>query len=181
MPATASAPGLLLRPWNDGDVTAVYEAHQDPVLRRWTLSPLNSPADAAQWLRTQDRGWETGERRGFAVLESSPRTAEDRLVANVVLKGAGAGKPAAEVGYWTVESARGRGVASRALEALTTWAFATFAADGLKRLELLHQVDNVASCRVAGKSGYRLDRVLPAQPPFPADGHLHVREAPRAA
>lgn len=41
----------------------------------------------------------------------------------------------------------------------------------------MHQVDNPASCRVAEKAGYRLDRVLPAVPPFPLDGHLHVRGA----
>jgi RimJ/RimL family protein N-acetyltransferase len=67
-------------------------------------------------------------------------------------------------------------VAPRALEALTGWAFGTFVADGLERLELLHQVDNLASCRVAQKSRYDLDSVLPAAPPsFPRDGHLHVR------
>ena len=40
----------------------------------------------------------------------------------------------------------------RALDTLTSWAFDTFEADGLERLELPHQVDNPASCRVAQKS-----------------------------
>lgn len=71
------------------------------------------------------------------------------------------------------------GVAPQALEALTDWAFTTFAAEGLVRLELLHQVDNVASCRVAEKSGYAFAELLSALPPeFPLDGHLHVRRAP---
>jgi GNAT superfamily N-acetyltransferase len=72
--------------------------------------------------------------------------------------------------------ARGRGIAPRALRALTEWAFATFTGDGLARLELLHQVDNAASCRVAQKSGYELATLLPAAPPaFPLSGHVHVR------
>lgn len=70
-------------------------------------------------------------------------------------------------------------MAPRALEALTGWAFDTFdtfEADGLERLELLHQVDNLASCRVAQKSRYDFDATLPAAPPsFPRDGHLHIR------
>ncbi|MBM0237448.1 GNAT family N-acetyltransferase [Micromonospora sp. ATA32] len=87
------------------------------------------------------------------------------------------GRPAAEVGYWTAAPARGRGVAPRALEAVTGWAFTRFAAAGLTRLELLHQVDNPASCRVAEKAGYRFEEVLPARPPFPRDGHRHVRSS----
>ncbi len=98
----------------------------------------------------------------------------------MVLKEVTSGKPAAEVGYWTAAHARGRGVASRALEALTNWAFDTFEADGLERLELLHQVDNLASCRVAQKSHYDFDTLLPAAPPsFPRDGHLHIRARKR--
>ncbi|MFF6910256.1 GNAT family N-acetyltransferase [Streptomyces sp. NPDC012389] len=101
------------------------------------------------------------------------------MVGNLALKRPGPGAERAKVGYRTVARARGRGVAPRALEALTDWAFTTFAAEGLVRPELLHQVDNVASCRVAEKAGYAFAEVLGALPPeFPLDGHLHVRRAP---
>ena len=61
---------------------------------------------------------------------------------------------------------------------LQYWALDAFRADGLECLELLHQVDNLASCRVAEKSGYQLDSVLPPAPPsYPLDGHLHIRRA----
>ncbi|MGZ3113292.1 hypothetical protein [Streptomyces sp. H62] len=56
------------------------------------------------------------------------------------------------MGYSTAARARGRGAASRAPEALTGRAFESFEADGLERLGLLHQVDDLASCRVAQKS-----------------------------
>jgi RimJ/RimL family protein N-acetyltransferase len=55
-------------------------------------------------------------------------------------------------------------VARRALGVLTGWAFDTFGHEGLERLGLLHQVDDLASCRVAEKCGYALDRVLPGAP-----------------
>lgn len=101
------------------------------------------------------------------------------LVGNLTLKRPGPGPERAEAGYWTAARARGRGVASRALEALTAWAFASFADAGLVRLELLHQVDNVASCRVAEKAGHAFAELLSALPPeFPPGGHLHVRRAP---
>ena len=65
---------------------------------------------------------------------------------------------------------------SRALDALTCWAFDGFGGDGPEVLELLHQEDNLAWCGVARKGGYGFDRILPAAPPeFPLDGHPHVR------
>ncbi|SEH01340.1 Protein N-acetyltransferase, RimJ/RimL family [Nonomuraea solani] len=164
--ATPSAPALILRPWNEDDIEPLIEAHRDPVLRRWT-NPIETFDDALKWLDVQNQGWATGERMSFAVHE------EGRLLANVVLKRTDHPE-SAEVGYWTAAHARGRGVAPRALEALTVWAFE---AHGLARLELLHQVDNLASCRVAEKARYEFLRVLPAQPPYPRDGHLHVRRS----
>jgi RimJ/RimL family protein N-acetyltransferase len=174
--ATPCAPSLVLRPWRVDDVSALVAAYRDPVLRRWTSSAVESEADAVRWVRVQRRGWAAGNRFSFAVLEEQPDAAQGQLVANLVLKKVTPGKSAAEVGYWTAAHARGRSVAPRALDVLTTWAFNTFGAGGLKRLDLLHQVDNSASCRVAHKSGYAFDRVLPATPPaFPLDGHLHTR------
>ncbi|MEU6979236.1 MULTISPECIES: GNAT family N-acetyltransferase [unclassified Streptomyces] len=174
--ASPSAPSLVLRPWSMEDVAALVEAFRDPVLRRWTTSVVEDEADAESWVRTQETGWASGTRLSFAVLETRAGADDAELVGNVALKGAAAGKPAAEVGYWTAAHARGRGVAPRALEAVTAWAFRTFGDGGLHTLELLHQVDNAASCRVAEKSGYAFDRLLPATPPaFPLDGHLHVR------
>lgn len=137
---------------------------------------MESVDDGRRWVRAQERGWATGSRFGFAVLEEALDAAAPQLVGNVVLKGVGSGRPSAEVGYWTAAQARGRGVAPRALETLSAWAFEAFGADGMERLELLHQVDNQASCRGAEKSGYTFDRILPAAPPaHPLDGHLHVR------
>lgn len=59
---------------------------------------------------------------------------------------------------------------------LSGWAFERF--PELTHLDLMHQVDNVASCRVAQKSGYLFQEVLPARPPFPLDGHRHTLARP---
>ncbi|MER7892707.1 GNAT family N-acetyltransferase [Micromonospora sp. NPDC094482] len=175
-PATRSAPELILRAWRDDDRDALLAAYQDPVLRRWTRLPVTTTVEADRWLARMRQGWRDGDQLSFAVLEPDPGIGE-RLVANVVLKRVTQGRPDAEVGYWTAAPARGRGVAGRALDAVSRWAFARFADAGLRRLELLHQVDNPASCRVAEKTGFRFQEVLPAQPPFPRDGHRHVRRA----
>ncbi|MFK4070551.1 GNAT family N-acetyltransferase [Streptomyces sp. NPDC029674] len=171
-------PALLLRPWSMDDTPALVEVFRDPTMRRWipAATAVETEGDAQQWVRYEQDGWATGERFGFAVLEARPDSSHGQLLGGVLLKEAAAGKESAEVGYWTSAPARGKGVASRALETLTDWAFNTMGADGLKHLELLHQVDNVASCRVAEKTGFNFDRVLTAAPPaFPLEGHVHTR------
>jgi RimJ/RimL family protein N-acetyltransferase len=50
----------------------------------------------------------------------------------------------------------------------------------VQRIALTHAVENSASCRVAYKSGFRLEELLPANKRF-GDGvihdeHLHVRD-----
>ncbi|MDG4791397.1 GNAT family N-acetyltransferase [Micromonospora sp. WMMD1102] len=170
---TTSVPALLLRPWNGADAEPLVEAYRDPTLRRWTRLPVESSEDALRWLAVQRNGWADGSRLSFAVVAEQP-DGSDRLLGNVVVKTPGQVVGLPEVGYWTAAYARGRGVASRALDVLSGWAFDTL---GVDRLALLHQVDNSASCRVAEKTGYRFDRTLPARPPFPRDGHLHLRPA----
>ncbi|MFF8691714.1 GNAT family N-acetyltransferase [Streptomyces sp. NPDC015144] len=175
--ATPSAPALLLRPWRPADVPALVDAFRDPVLRRWAGPPLDDRADAEQWVRDREAGWAAGSRFGFAVLEERADAPQGELAGQLIFKkDVGFTSRSAQVGYWTAAHARGRGVAPRALEAVTDWAFATWGPDVLERLELLHQVDNPASCRVARKSRYDFDRVLPPAPPaFPGEGHLHIR------
>ncbi|MFE2552460.1 GNAT family N-acetyltransferase [Streptomyces sp. NPDC059355] len=176
--ATPTAPALLLRPWRPADSGELVEVYRDAALRRWTGAAVHDEASAAQWVRDQQQGGETGSRLAFAVVESRADGEEEgRILGHVVLKGAVPGAASAEVGYWTAAHARGRDVAPRALRTLTDWAFASFGVGGLTRLELLHQVDNPASCRVAQKCGYELTGVLAADPPaHSADGHLHARE-----
>jgi len=172
-------PGLLLRPWCSQDSPVLVDIYHDPVMRQTARNPIVTEQDACRWLEVQQEGWVSGMRLSFAVLACESVNAPGRVLGNVVLKGYVAGNDSAEVGYWTVAAARNRGVASQAVQALTSWAFEGFGPQGLRRIELLHQQDNLASCRVAEKAGYVLTGTLPADPPaFPADGHLHTRYSP---
>jgi RimJ/RimL family protein N-acetyltransferase len=164
-PATPSSPALTLRPWSDTDLAPLVKIHQDPAIRRWTRTHLNTKEDAAHWLSTQHDGWQTGTRLSFAVHND-----DGQLLACVVVNHPPT-EPA-EVGYWTAAHARGQGIASRALDTLSIWAFTTL---DLTHLNLIHQTDNEASCRVAEKAGYAFKGILPAKPPYPLDGHLHLR------
>ncbi len=62
----------------------------------------------------------------------------------------------AEVGYWSASSAGGRGVMTRAVEALVAALFA----DGLFRVELRTAADNRPSRAVAERLGFTLEGTL---------------------
>ncbi|MEV4350832.1 GNAT family N-acetyltransferase [Actinoplanes sp. NPDC049596] len=164
-----SWPALLLREWRYDDVAALVRMGSDDALRRWTSFPAGSEEEIRRWVGAQRDGREAGDRISFAVQEVGGEP-----LAHVVLK---LGREAAgEVGYWTASHARGRNIAARALGALCQWAVEQYDSARLTRLELIHQVDNHASCRVAVKARFPLARVLPPQPPWPLEGHLHIRE-----
>lgn len=170
--AVAATPALLLRSWRVPDAPALAEAHDDPQMRRTLAKPLSGQAEARDWIGQQIDAWTDGTRYSFAVLAA----ADERILGYVVLKTVSEFDPdAVEVGYWTVTAARGLGVASRAADTVSQWTFAAW--DSVKRVELLHAVDNPASCRVADKSGFRLETELPPRPPmYPGPGHRHVRD-----
>ncbi|MFF0292430.1 GNAT family N-acetyltransferase [Kitasatospora sp. NPDC004614] len=171
--STAGLPALSLRPWQADDATALVAAHRDPAMRRWLMTVINSEADARRWIDSQQLGWASGTRFGFAVSENDD-AGSGPPVGHVTVKLNDSG--GAEVGYWTAADVRGRGLASRALEAAVGWVLASGSSVPVVRLELFHAVDNRASCRVAERCGFDLEAVLPARPPaFPSEGHLHVR------
>jgi RimJ/RimL family protein N-acetyltransferase len=137
---------LLLRPWRADDVDAVWAAFQDPELRRWNSSAESHADTAALLARRAD--WSAGDHCSWAVLDS------DALVAAVSLHAIDRAQGDAEIGYWTVPAARGRGVASGVTRAVCDWAFPALELD---RVQLFHAVENPASGRVAAKAGFTLE------------------------
>ncbi|MFF9690554.1 GNAT family N-acetyltransferase [Streptomyces sp. NPDC014623] len=170
MSVVLSSTDLTLRPWEPGDADALAALADDEEVRRWTTHRVAGSQDAVHWIATQKAGWESGKRLSFAILLTT-----GRAVGHIVLKRS-EGETCGELGYWTGASSRGLGVASRAVELLTAWAFDTRTGAGLSRLELVHNAANPASCRVAQKTGYSLESVLPPRAPREAEGHLHARE-----
>ena len=150
---------LTLRPPRREDAEALVAACQDPEIPRWTSVPSPYTHDhAITYIEREDPrvlpflGFEDGRLVGsFSLLELD-------LDAHY-----------AEVGYWVAKEARGRGVATRAVEQLK----ATAVELGLTRLELLAHKDNAGSRGVARKCGFHdTGELRPAprvDPPTPPD------------
>ncbi|WP_169739778.1 GNAT family N-acetyltransferase [Actinospica robiniae] len=171
---SATAPALTLRPWQDSDIPAVVAAHRDESMRRWLTRSIGNEDQARAWLAEVDAGWAADTLLSWAIEE------EGALVGYFVIKAANPPKTLATgVGYWTVAEARGKGIASRCVEAATEWLFSGQEIMPADEIELLHTVGNAGSCRVAQKCGYVLDSVLaPLPPEFPDQGHRHLRKRP---
>ena len=144
-------PGLVLRPWRPDDAAEVLPALREPAIARWNPAPTVVDLASAQTWLARRADLSGGEHVSLAVTDP----ASGELLGSVSLHSIHDG--GASIGYWTVEPARGRGVASRAVAALTDWGFREL---GLHRVELCHAVANPGSCRVAERAGYRLEGTL---------------------
>ena len=140
---------VLLRPWRGDDADATWAALRDPEILRWNSSGSASREAVARFLRAR-ADWSGGDHASWAVVD--PATGE--LLGSVSLHSIDPEQADAEIGYWTVPAARGRGVAPAVVDAVCRWAFETLPID---RIELCHAVDNPASGRVAEKAGFTLE------------------------
>jgi RimJ/RimL family protein N-acetyltransferase len=169
---TATAPALTLRSWQESDIPALVAAHRDETMRRWLVTSLDDEDQARAALARQEAAWADGTRLSWAVDR------EGTVVGYFVIKAASPPETLATgVGYWTVASARGQGIASRCVLRATDWLFGEQDLMAADEIELLHTAGNEGSCRVALKCGYILDSVLaPLPPKFPHEGHRHLRK-----
>ncbi|HEY4347820.1 MAG TPA: GNAT family N-acetyltransferase [Gaiellaceae bacterium] len=125
----------------------------DPDTRRFTRIPEHAPPDFARtWLERYELGRREGTREAFVVVDSSDGTFLGMTMAPRIDREAAT----AELGYVISPEARGRGVATEALRQTTRWAFT----EGMLRLELLIDVGNPASKRVAERCGYVFEGVM---------------------
>ncbi|MGY1793549.1 GNAT family N-acetyltransferase [Geodermatophilus sp. SYSU D00525] len=152
VPAPVEVPAgpLRLRPWRVGDAGAVHAALTDPATSVWSNpGRVATLEDARIWVARR-ADWSSGRIAAWAVVDA----ADGRLLGSVNLHSIDLDQGDAEVGYWTVPAARGRGVAPRAVDAALRWGFATLPVD---RVELVHAVENPASGRVAEKAGFTFE------------------------
>ncbi|MGN6796539.1 MAG: GNAT family N-acetyltransferase [Gaiellaceae bacterium] len=121
---------------------------------RFTRIPTNPDAAfLSGWLARYERAWEDGTAAGFAVRD----TATGDAIGFAGLVQLDLEKEEAEIGYVVAPSARGRGVAGRAVELLTRWGFETLE---LQRIELRIDPANEISTRIARRAGYRHEGTL---------------------
>lgn len=132
-----------MRAPDESDLAAIDEGIHDREVVRWFGLPTSSAADVLAENRTR---WRRGSPT-FAIAE-----ADGACVGHVWLNVTRADSSVGYVGYWLLPSARGRGLATRAVRLLATWSIQHL---GIEQLRLLTEPDNDASQRVAERTGFR--------------------------
>jgi ribosomal-protein-alanine N-acetyltransferase len=147
--------GLVLRRWRPGDEPALLRELADLDIERY-MSRIPFPyleADAREWVQDlAPAGWASGG------VELALDLGDGVPVGSLgIHREERQDGPVGVVGYWVAAPVRRRGLAGQALRLVAPWAADRL---GLPRLELIHDVDNVASCRTALRSGFGVDAVL---------------------
>jgi [ribosomal protein S5]-alanine N-acetyltransferase len=143
---------VVLRRWEEGDLDCVEQAAEDPDIPKGTTVPATfTPAEGRAWIERQWSRAESGTGLSQAIAEAASGEA---LGAGVLMTRQ---RSSAEIGFWLVPRARGRGIGSRAVRLLARWAVKEA---GLARVEAFVIPDNIASQRVLEKAGFRREGLL---------------------
>jgi RimJ/RimL family protein N-acetyltransferase len=169
---TLDADGLLLRPWRGPDADAIAAAYQaDREIPRRTGFPFGLTVDQArEYISDRRRGWDAGRNAAFGIF-----AAGDRLLGSISLLQIDWDGREAEVAFWLAQDARGRGVATRAVERIASWAVEL----QLSRLTATVEVTNEASRRVLERAHFAQHGLSPRNRKLHGrwiDEHLYVRE-----
>jgi RimJ/RimL family protein N-acetyltransferase len=130
-PTPLDGHGVRLRAWRPGDAAAIAAIRSDPFVARWSALP---DEDAEAWIARQHAA-------SFAITVPP----DDAPLGKVALVERGARR--AELSYWLLPAARGRGLATAACRTLVE------AVAGLDAIVLDIDVDNAPSQRIARALG----------------------------
>lgn len=157
----AADAGLVCAPLSVDDAPACWSACQDPEIHRWI--PLPRPYTRALALDWCGGGAEARRRAGGAstfgmhLTSAGPDASEVGTFAGCIsLSHPNRRDGIVEIGYWVAPGLRRRGIARRAVTALTMLAFES----GFARVELRIAPANHASLAVARACGFVAEGTL---------------------
>jgi ribosomal-protein-alanine N-acetyltransferase len=145
---------VLLREWRRDDLGAMVAMLDDELIVRWTRVPHPyTERDGLDYFTRGEAERERGEGIDLAILDAEG----EGLLGSITLRIASWADLRAQLGYLVGASARGRGVAPRAVRLISGWGFRKLA---LERIEILVHPDNEPSQRTAEKAGFTREGIL---------------------
>ena len=150
---------LILRPPQLGDEAPINQAINNslPELQRWMPWAQDSTmAPTVNFVKDAIEQWASESQGDFPLVIIHKET-QKIIGASGFNNKSKVEVPMYEIGYWLETKYTGQGLCSEAIKALTKFAFETFLAN---RVQIVTQVGNVASRKVAEKCGYKLEATL---------------------
>lgn len=148
---------VTIRPVGVDDTDALFEAASSSIAEMHPWMPWCHPEytreESRAWLTHSEEQWRNGIEFPFAIIDA----ASGRYLGGVGINQISRLNRFANLGYWVRTDATGRGVATRATLLTARFGFEEL---GLNRIEILASVENLASRRVAERSGATREGVL---------------------
>lgn len=150
---------LILRPPTLGDEKPINEAinRSLPELQRW-MPWANDPSmqPTVRYVNEGIASWNSDTQEDFPMVIFH-KESQQIIGASGFNDRSRPEIPMFEIGYWLETSFTGQGLATEMVQGLTHYAFESFNA---ARVQIITQVGNEASRRVAEKSGFFLEATL---------------------
>ncbi|MCW2523244.1 MAG: GCN5-related N-acetyltransferase [Frankiales bacterium] len=161
---------ITLRPWQPGDAPAVGRIMADPAMHEHLSLP--QPYTIAEAERYVGQSAPQAAALGVELMLAMAENTSGRVIGSIALRGLAGDSAITEIGYWVARAEWGQGYASEAVRTLTRFALA----QGARRVEILTEITNLASAKVALRAGYSFEAVLRSRSPSePADLALFAR------
>jgi RimJ/RimL family protein N-acetyltransferase len=148
---------IILRPPKPEDVSDIYSAvlvSKDDLMpwMDW-YRPDYSIEITLEWLRKLPSEWEQGNNYQFAVIDAI----SSQYIGSCGINHINRYYLLANLGYWIRSDRTGEGIATEATKLVAKFGFQEL---GLRRIEIVTGVANIASRRVAEKSGAHFEGIL---------------------
>ena len=148
---------VLLRPYRLSDTNSLYEAARESITEVLPWLPWchenYSIKESRSFIKEQPHMWKTGTSYNFAIFDVT----DGSYLGGCGLNQINSIVNMANLGYWVRTSRTKRGVATAATLLLAQFGFEEL---NLKRIEIVVNVNNVVSQRVAEKAGATREGVL---------------------
>ncbi len=150
-------PNIIIRPYTLDDVPAMYAAVRESIAEvaawlSWCHAEYTE-AEAREYIASRAEARSTESEYGFAICDAM----SGEYLGGVGLNQINRAHLFANLGYWVRTGATGRGVATQATRLMARFAFEEL---GMRRVEIVAAVGNLASQRVAERAGARREGVL---------------------
>jgi ribosomal-protein-serine acetyltransferase len=140
---------VVIRQYQPEDAEPIFEAATESIEQIFPWMPWCRPGysreDSRGWVEHCVAAWKSKTEFSFAIVDQA-----NRFLGGCGLNQFRLDHKVANLGYWVRTSATGRGVASKAVRKLIEFAFRE---TNVIRLEIVVALGNVASHRVAEKTG----------------------------